>query len=75
MAFYIKNLKIENKVVLAPMAGVSNSAFRTLSRQLNAGLVFAEMVSDKGLHFKNDKTLSLLYMTDERKTDGSTNFW
>lgn len=67
MAFYIKNLKIENKVVLAPMAGVSNSAFRTLSRQLNAGLVFAEMVSDKGLHFKNDKTLSLLYMTDEEK--------
>ena len=55
MAFYIKNLKIENKVVLAPMAGVSNSAFRTLSRQLNAGLVFAEMVSDKGYILKTTK--------------------
>lgn len=67
MAFKIKNLEIENKLVLAPMAGVSNHAFRLLARELGAGLVFAEMVSDKGIHFNNAKTIELLYMTDAEK--------
>ncbi|MCD4827769.1 MAG: tRNA dihydrouridine synthase DusB [Acholeplasmataceae bacterium] len=67
MAFKIKDLKIENKIILAPMAGVSNSAFRVLARKYGAGLVFAEMVSDKGLLHKNEKTLNLLYMTDFEK--------
>ncbi len=67
MAFKIKDITIENKIMLAPMAGVSNSAFRTLARKYGAGLVFAEMVSDKGLLHKNEKTLNLLYMTDYEK--------
>lgn len=49
------------------MAGVSNSPFRTLSRTFGAGLVFAEMVSDKGLLHDNEKTKKLLYMTDVEK--------
>ena len=49
------------------MAGVSNSPFRTLSRRFGAGLVFAEMVSDKGLLHDNEKTKKLLYMTDVEK--------
>ncbi len=64
MPFKIGNLVIENKIILAPMAGVSNSSFRTLARRYGAGLVYAEMVSDKGLLHKNEKTLNLLYMTD-----------
>lgn len=67
MAFKIKDIEIKNKIMLAPMAGVSNSAFRTLARKYGAGLVFAEMVSDKGLLHKNEKTLNLLYMTDYEK--------
>lgn len=67
MSFKIGNVVIENKIVLAPMAGVSNSPFRILSRKLGAGLVFAEMVSDKGLIFSNEKTKNLLYMTDLEK--------
>jgi tRNA-dihydrouridine synthase B len=67
MSFKIRNLTIENKVILAPMAGVSNSPFRILSRQYGAGLVFAEMVSDKGLLYNNEKTIKLLYMTDIEK--------
>ncbi len=67
MSFKIGNLTIENKVILAPMAGVSNSPFRILSRQYGAGVVFAEMVSDKGLLHKNEKTRKLLYMTDIEK--------
>lgn len=67
MAFKIGNLTIENQIILAPMAGVSNSPFRTLSRSFGAGLVFAEMVSDKGLMYENEKTKKLLYMTDVEK--------
>jgi len=67
MAFKIGDLTIENRVILAPMAGVSNSPFRILTRQYGAGIVFAEMVSDKGLLHKNEKTRKLLYMTDIEK--------
>jgi nifR3 family TIM-barrel protein len=67
MAFKIGNLLIENQLILAPMAGVSNSPFRKLTRDFGAGLVFAEMVSDKGLMYDNEKTKKLLYMTDFEK--------
>lgn len=67
MAFKIKHLEIKNRIILAPMAGVSNSPFRTLAKRYGAGLVFAEMVSDKGLIHYNEKTLKLLYMTDYEK--------
>ncbi|MCK9235262.1 MAG: tRNA dihydrouridine synthase DusB [Acholeplasmataceae bacterium] len=67
MGFKVAHLEINNRVVLAPMAGVSNSPFRLLARQQGAGLVFAEMVSDKGLLFKNEKTAHLLQMSDLEK--------
>lgn len=67
MAFKIGHLVIENQLILAPMAGVSNSPFRRLSRDFGAGLVYAEMVSDKGLMYDNERTKKLLYMTDEEK--------
>ncbi len=62
----IGNVKIDNPVVLAPMAGVCNSAFRLTVKEFGAGLVCAEMVSDKGINFKNAKTLDMLYI-DERE--------
>lgn len=49
------------------MAGVSNSSYRILAKEFGAGMLFAEMVSDKGLLYDNEKTKSLLYMTDEEK--------
>jgi nifR3 family TIM-barrel protein len=67
MAFKIGHLVIENQLILAPMAGVSNSPFRKLSRDFGAGLVYAEMVSDKGLMYDNERTKKILYMTDEEK--------
>ena len=60
MSFKIGNIVVDSKVVLAPMAGVSNAAFRVISRELGAGVVFAEMVSDKGLMYDNEKTKDLL---------------
>jgi len=52
--------------VLAPMAGVCNSAFRLTVKEFGAGLVCAEMISDKGINLKNKKTLGMLYI-DERE--------
>lgn len=57
---------MDNRVVLAPMAGISNSAFRLTVKEFGAGLVYAEMISDKGIVQKNEKTLSMLYI-DERE--------
>ena len=58
--FKIGNIEIKNKLVLAPMAGVSNLPFRKICKEMGAGLVVAEMVSDHALHFKNEKTYELL---------------
>lgn len=63
--FYIGNVKIENKIILAPMAGVSNASFRVLSRKYGAGLCVAEMVSDKGLLYNNEKTKDILKSNPE----------
>lgn len=58
---------MKNPVVLAPMAGVCNAAFRLTVKEFGAGLVCAEMVSDKGIVYKNEKTMSMLYIDDEEK--------
>ena len=60
----IGNIEIKNRVVLAPMAGVCNSAFRRIIKEMGCGLVYAEMVSDKAIFYKNQKTIDMLYMTD-----------
>ena len=65
--FQIGNHVMDNRVVLAPMAGICNSAFRLTVKEFGAGLVYAEMISDKGIVQKNEKTLSMLYI-DERET-------
>ncbi|KKK36637.1 tRNA-dihydrouridine synthase [Mesobacillus campisalis] len=60
----IGDVQIDNPVVLAPMAGVCNSAFRLTVKEFGAGLVCAEMVSDKGIVFQNEKSLDMLYIDD-----------
>ena len=62
--FKIGNVEIKNQVVLAPMAGISNSAYRTIIKEMGAGLIVAEMVSDKAIMYGNKKTVDMLYMTD-----------
>ncbi len=64
MSFKIGNVLVKNRVVLAPMAGYSNSAFRRIAKDMNCGLIYAEMVSDKGIYYNDKKTNELLYMTD-----------
>ena len=67
MEWKIGNVSIKNQVVLAPMAGICNSAFRCICKEMGCGLVYAEMVSDKAITFHNQKTLDMLYMTEEER--------
>lgn len=64
MEWYIGNVRIKNQLVLSPMAGVCNEVFRTLCHEQDAGLIVCEMVSDKALGFKNEKTISMTKVTD-----------
>ncbi|MER2109093.1 MAG: tRNA dihydrouridine synthase DusB [Solibacillus sp.] len=64
--FQIGDIVMDNRVVLAPMAGVCNSAFRLTVKEFGAGLVYAEMISDKALNTRNKKTMDMLYI-DERE--------
>ena len=55
----IGNVKLENKIFLAPMAGVTDLTYRIICREMGAGLVFSEMVSSKGMYYKDEKTNEL----------------
>lgn len=65
--FKIGDVEIENRVVLAPMAGVCNAAFRLTVKEFGAGLVCAEMISDKALLFGNEKTMKMLYIDENER--------
>ncbi|MGX7060293.1 tRNA dihydrouridine synthase DusB [Vagococcus humatus] len=64
MMWKIGQVEIPNQVVVAPMAGISNAAFRVTVKEFGAGLVVCEMISDKGIHFKNKKTLNMLHIEE-----------
>lgn len=55
----IKDILINNPVIVGPMAGVSNQAFRKLIATFSPGLIYTEMVSDKAIVYKNQKTLEM----------------
>ncbi len=65
MSFFIKNIEIKSKVVLGPMAGNTNYAYRKIARENGCGLVYAEMVSDKALNFNNSKTLEMIKVGED----------
>ena len=59
MEWKIRDVTIKNQFVLAPMAGITNEAFRLICKEYGAGLLMAEMVSDKALSFNNQKTIEM----------------
>ena len=63
---HIGNLEIDNPLFLAPMAGVTDWAFRTTCARLGAGVTVTEMVSSRALVYKDQKSAKLL-----RKNEGS----
>ena len=63
----IGNIELKNNLALAPMAGVTDFAFRRICKEMGAGLVVTEMVSAKGLYYNDEKTADLTHShTDER---------
>ncbi len=67
MTLQIGDVVCPNKVVLAPMAGVCNPAFRLIAKEFGTGLVCAEMVSDKAIVHGNSRTLEMLYVDEREK--------
>ena len=65
MAVKIGNFEMEVPVALAPMAGVTDQAYRILCKEQGCGLVYTEMVSAKAIHYKNRNTNSLMAVSPE----------
>lgn len=63
----IGNVELENNLVLAPMAGVCDLPFRVLCKEQGAGLLCMEMVSAKGIYYRNKNTEILLSTTEEER--------
>jgi nifR3 family TIM-barrel protein len=63
----IGDVAMNNNVVLAPMAGVCNPAFRLIAKEFGCGLVCAEMVSDKAILHGNQRTLEMLFVDEREK--------
>ncbi|TNJ62515.1 tRNA dihydrouridine synthase DusB [Paenibacillus hemerocallicola] len=63
----IGDVSAPNQVVLAPMAGVCNPAFRLIAKEFGCGLVCAEMVSDKAILHGNSRTMDMLYVDEREK--------
>lgn len=63
----IGDVEMKNQVVLAPMAGVCNPAFRLIAKEFGTGLVCAEMVSDKAILHGNKRTREMLFVDEREK--------
>lgn len=61
----IGNVEIKNRIIMAPMAGITNVAFRKIIKEFGAGLVVSEMVSDKALCYGNVKTIDMLKVDED----------
>ena len=60
----IRDIEIKNSVIMAPMAGITNMAFRKIVKEFGAGLVYSEMVSDKAICYGNQKTIEMLQVDE-----------
>lgn len=60
MSMKIGVFQFAEPVFLAPMAGVTDTAYRIIAHDMGCPLCYAEMVSSQGIHFKNERTLSML---------------
>lgn len=67
MNWKIRDLEIKNQVLVAPMAGVTNIAYRSILKEFGAGLICTEMISDKGLLYENNKTKDMIEISDFEK--------
>ena len=64
----IGNVKINNRIVFAPMAGISNESFRKIIKSMNPGLIYSEMISNMGIIYNSKNTIDMLKINDEEKS-------
>lgn len=65
--FKVGNVQIKNKIVFAPMAGVSNISFRTIIKEMGAGLIYSEMISTMGIKYQSKKTIDLINFNESER--------
>jgi tRNA-dihydrouridine synthase B len=63
----IGNVEFANNVFLAPMAGITDMAYRAICKQFGCGLTYTEMVSAKGLYYKSENTKELMALAPEEQ--------
>ena len=63
----IGNFEFPIPVFLAPMAGVTDTPYRILAREMGCPLVYSEMVSDKGINYRNEHTLKMLHTEEAER--------
>jgi tRNA-dihydrouridine synthase B len=66
----IGTLQLKNNIFVAPMAGITDTAFRTICSEMGAGLLFTEMISAKGLYYNDTKTKELMNIEDKNRPMG-----
>ena len=71
----IGNVEIENNIILAPMAGITDLPFRIIAKEYGVGLTFTEMASAKAIFYKDEKTNLLLKKQGESGKLRSSNIW
>ncbi len=67
MKWKIKNVEINNQIVFAPMAGVSNISYRQIIKEMGAGLIYSEMISTLGIKYNGKKTIDLINFEESER--------
>ena len=67
MKWKIGNIEIKNQIVFAPMAGVSNISYRTIIKEMGAGLIYSEMISTMGIIYNGKKTIDLINFNEKER--------
>lgn len=73
--FYIGNVKIDGNLALGPMAGVTDMPFRMICKEFGADLLYTEMISAKGIYYKNKNTEPLWQIDDDGASGSIAAFW
>ncbi len=63
----IGNVVLDNRIIVGPMAGISNNSFRNIIKEFGAALIYSEMISDKAICFKNKKTIKMCVVNPEER--------
>lgn len=67
MKWKIGNITINNRIVFAPMAGVSNISYRQIIKEMGAGLIYSEMISSTGITYGSKKTINLINFNESER--------